>query len=201
MGERVLRALEELKARAEKCTKCPLSSTRKKVVFGEGGVELRVMMIGEAPGREEDAQGRPFVGRAGKLLNELLRGVGVDRESVYITNVVKCRPPGNRPPRESEVEACREYLSGQIDAIKPRLVVLLGGVALKAVLGASYSVTSARGRLVEREGVIFLPTLHPASALYNPRNRELLEEDMKRFRELLDGLARGGGHLSLPPDC
>ncbi|MEM1658205.1 MAG: uracil-DNA glycosylase [Candidatus Jordarchaeales archaeon] len=201
MGENALRALEELKAKAEKCTKCPLSSTRRKVVFGEGGVELRVMMIGEAPGREEDEQGRPFVGRAGKLLNELLRGVGVSRESVYITNVVKCRPPGNRPPRESEVEACREYLLGQIDAVKPRIVVLLGGVALKAVLGETCSVTSARGKLVEREGVVFLPTLHPASALYNPRNRELLEEDMRRFRELLDGLVRGGGGCPSPLEC
>lgn len=186
--ERSLRMLGELRAKAESCTKCPLSATRRRVVFGEGGVRLRVMMIGEAPGREEDAQGRPFVGRAGKLLDELLSRVGVDRRMVYITNVVKCRPPGNRPPKRSEIEACREYLLGQLEAVKPRLVVLLGGVALRAVLGEGYSVTSVRGSLLVKEGTTFLPTLHPASALYNPGNLRLLEEDMAKFRELLEEL-------------
>lgn len=183
-----LRMLEELRVRAENCTKCPLSATRRSVVFGEGGVKLRVMMIGEAPGREEDARGRPFVGRAGRLLDELLRDIGVDRGSIYITNIVKCRPPGNRPPRKSEVEACREYLLGQLEAVKPRLVVLLGGVALRALLGEDHAVTSDRGNPLTKGGLVFLPTLHPASALYNPKNRRLLEEDMKKFRNLLDEL-------------
>ncbi|MBS7288324.1 MAG: uracil-DNA glycosylase [Candidatus Freyarchaeota archaeon] len=184
---RALRMLDELRAKAEGCTKCPLSATRRRVVFGEGRVGLRVMMVGEAPGREEDAQGRPFVGRAGKLLDELLSRVGVDRRMVYITNVVKCRPPGNRPPRRSEVEACREYLLGQLEAVKPRLVVLLGRVAIRAMLGEGCSVTSVRGKPLVREGRTFLPTLHPASALYNPGNLMLLEEDMATFRRLLEG--------------
>ncbi len=183
-----LKLLEELRIKAERCTKCPLSATRKKVVFGEGGVRLRVMMIGEAPGREEDAQGKPFVGRAGKLLDEILHNLGVGRENIYITNVVKCRPPGNRPPRRSEVEACEEYLLGQFSAIKPRLVMLLGGIALKAILGEHYSITYIRGRHIVKEGVVFLPTLHPASALYNPKNRELIEEDIRKFKALLDEL-------------
>ena len=183
-----LKLLEELRIKAEMCTKCPLSATRKKVVFGEGGVRLRVMMIGEAPGREEDAQGKPFVGRAGKLLDEILHNLGVGRESIYITNVVKCRPPGNRPPRKSEVEACKEYLLGQFSAIKPRLVILLGGISLKAILGERYLITYVRGRHIVREGVVFLPTLHPASALYNPKNKELIEEDMRKFKALLDEL-------------
>ncbi|MEM1511745.1 MAG: uracil-DNA glycosylase [Candidatus Jordarchaeales archaeon] len=183
-----LRMLEQLKVKAENCTKCPLSSTRRSVVFGEGGVELRIMMIGEAPGREEDAQGRPFVGRAGRLLDELLRNIGVDRGSLYITNVVKCRPPGNRPPRKSEIEACKEYLLGQLEAVKPRLVVLLGSVALRALLGEDYAVTSDRGNPLARGELVFLPTLHPASALYNPKNKKLLEEDMRKFRDLLDKL-------------
>ncbi|MHA1607073.1 MAG: uracil-DNA glycosylase [Candidatus Freyarchaeota archaeon] len=180
--------LEELKAKAERCRKCPLWKGRKNVVFGEGNPQAEVMLIGEAPGREEDVHGKPFVGRAGQLLNRVLLKAGIRREEVYITNVVKCRPPRNRAPRKSEVEACMEYLSGQISLIRPKLIVLLGGVALKWVVGEKRPVTSLRGKPIVKGDVTFLPTLHPASALYNPRNEKLIEEDMATLKRIWDRL-------------
>ncbi len=184
-------ALEE---KIRKCRKCPLHATRHNPVVGEGSLKAEVMFIGEAPGRWEDIRGRPFVGQAGKLLDSLLGEAGLTREEVYITNVVKCRPPNNRDPGKSEIEACRPYLDEQITRIKPGIIVCLGRHSLKEVFRKAGlkppRITDARGRPVSTRvlgiPVTVLPTLHPAAALYNPNVKSLLEEDFKLLRTILE---------------
>jgi len=179
------------------CTKCRLHLTRKHAVPGEGPLNARVMLIGEAPGRVEDEEGRPFVGAAGRLLNELLSMAGLSRGEVYITNLVKCRPPNNRDPMPDEVESCRQYLVSQILIIKPRILVTLGRHSTREILSMSGrkvdNVGSVRGRVhrvrISDLEVVVLPTYHPAAALYNPRLRRIIEED---FARLGDMIKRGG---------
>jgi uracil-DNA glycosylase len=148
------------------CTRCPLAETRTQVVFGAGDPGADLMFVGEGPGAEEDKQGIPFVGRAGQLLTRLIEGIGLTRDGVYIANVVKCRPPGNRDPQPDEIEACRPYLEGQLDFLRPRVVVTLGNFATKLLLETKDGITKVRGReFPYRDGAVLIPTFHPAAVL------------------------------------
>ena len=167
------------------CKRCPLYAYRIQPVPGEGPGDARVMFVGEAPGRDEDRVGRPFVGRAGKLLDEYLKTAGLGRKDVFITNVVKCRPPGNRNPTTAEVRACMPYLEGQIDSINPEITCLLGRVALIAILGEA-AVSKIHGKIIRKDR-IYMPMYHPAAALRNPRLGVEMRRDMQRLREFLSG--------------
>ncbi|TMI38128.1 uracil-DNA glycosylase [Candidatus Bathyarchaeota archaeon] len=182
------RELDRISSEVRICTKCDLYKERKIAVPGEGPADARVMFIGEGPGAQEDLTGRPFVGSAGKLLTELLGSIGVDRSSVFITNIVKCRPPNNRPPRKTEIETCVSlYLQPQIRIINPRVIVPLGTPAIKTLMGDDYSATSVHGQAFRKDGRLFLPLFHPAAALYDVRLRNTMFKDVKMLRELLDG--------------
>lgn len=170
------------------CIKCRLSETRKNAVPGEGSVDAKVMFIGEAPGEQEDVQGRPFVGAAGKLLTELLASIGLNRTDVYITNIVKCRPPNNRPPRKDEANACRPYLDRQILLITPRVICPMGNSAIHSLVETEKTVTDLHGIPFEFGTVTYFPMYHPAAALYTFQLRKTLEEDFRKLRALLDSL-------------
>ncbi|MFQ6085785.1 MAG: uracil-DNA glycosylase [Candidatus Bathyarchaeia archaeon] len=178
--------LERLTREIRSCLLCDLSKTRNKAVPGEGRIDARIMFVGQAPGREEDSQGRPFVGRAGRFLNGLLSEIGVKREDVYITSVVKCYPPRNRLPRKGEIEACRPYLSRQLELIDPEIVVLLGGVAVETLLGMS-GLKGAVGRTLRRGGRRLFVTYHPAAGMRFPRIRRAMEEHFEQLRVLIGG--------------
>jgi uracil-DNA glycosylase len=169
------------------CTKCPLSRDRTNAVPGEGPTGASVVVIGEGPGRNEDLQGRPFVGAAGRQLEGLLRDAGLVRDEVYITNVVKCRPPENRRPTEAEAEACRPYLERQISLLRPKVVVLLGDSALKRFL-PDQTLGAAHGRLFMRGGLALFPTYHPAAMIYNRTLEKVSSEDFKALGRILEGL-------------
>lgn len=163
---KVLHALEELAAEASRCTRCPLHATRTQVVFGVGDPSSGLVFVGEAPGRDEDATGVPFVGRSGQLLDRLVREeVGLARDRYYITNVVKSRPPGNRDPLPAEVEACRPWLDAQLGLIEPKVVVTLGNFASKLLLETREGITKLRGRTYPFRGGVLVPTFHPAAVL------------------------------------
>ncbi len=162
------------------CHECPLGSTRTNLVFGVGSPEATLMFVGEAPGADEDAQGEPFVGRAGQLLTRIIIAMGLKREDVYIANILKCRPPGNRQPRPNEVLECIPYLRRQIRIIQPKLIVALGGVAAQNLLGTMESVGRLRNRWHEYEGIPLLVTFHPAYLLRNPNDKPQVWEDMKK---------------------
>ncbi|MFA0757887.1 MAG: hypothetical protein PVTTEEND_001584 [Candidatus Fervidibacter sp.] len=181
-----LTALDELHQQILTCTRCPLHQNRTHAVPGEGNPRAKVMFIGEAPGEQEDAQGRPFVGPAGRFLNELLALAGLSREEVFITNVVKCRPPNNRTPANDEVAACRPYLEAQIALIRPAVVCLLGGAALKALLPElKATITQVHGQPFTKSGIVFVPLLHPAAALHQPKWKDILRQDMLKLKALL----------------
>jgi uracil-DNA glycosylase family 4 len=173
------------------CTRCPLSETRTQVVFGSGSPSADLMFVGEAPGFHEDKQGVPFVGAAGQLLSKLLAGVGLSRESVYIANVIKCRPPGNRDPLPGEIEACEAHLFKQIELIRPQVVATLGNFATKLLSGKPDGITRVHGVPQEvtlgGNRVTLYPIFHPAAALYTPRMLEVLEADFSRIPELIGG--------------
>lgn len=157
-----------LRERAQACTACPLAATRTQVVFGVGDEHASLMFVGEGPGADEDRLGEPFVGRAGKLLTSLIEGIGMTRADVYIANVVKCRPPGNRDPAPVEIETCRPFLEGQLDFIAPRVVVTLGNFATKLMLDTKTGITKLRGAVQPyRDGVVVIPVLHPSAVLRN----------------------------------
>ena len=156
---------EQLEADANQCRKCKLCQNRTNVVFGTGNKQADLMFIGEGPGADEDKQGIPFVGRAGKLMNMAFEAIGLKREEVYIANIVKCRPPGNRNPEDDEATVCLNYLRNQVILVKPKIVVLLGSVALKNILGKEYGITASRGKWVEKRGIWYMPTWHPAALL------------------------------------
>ena len=174
---------EELEQEVKKCEKCNLCKTRKNVVFGVGNKESKIMFIGEGPGADEDMQGEPFVGKAGKLMNQALIGIGVKREEIYIANIVKCRPPGNRNPEKEETEACMPYLESQIKLIKPEVIVLLGSVALKNILGEEYGITVSRGKWFNKENIQYLPTWHPAALLRDETKKIDFWKDLKLVKE------------------
>jgi DNA polymerase len=182
--------LVELYHEASQCTRCPLSETRTKVVFGAGNADAELMFVGEAPGAEEDRQGLPFVGRAGGLLTELLSGIGMERGDVWICNVLKCRPPGNRDPQPLEISSCEPYLSRQVELIEPRVVATLGNFATKLLTGSRAGITRVRGTPQVRElggrTVFLMPLLHPAAALRTPSLTDTLREDFSKLRELIE---------------
>jgi len=173
-----LPGLDELAIEASACTSCSLSEGRRQVVFGVGNPAADIVFIGEAPGRDEDIQGEPFVGRAGKLLDKMLAALGLDRSSVYIMNVVKCRPPGNRDPKPEEVAACSRWFDPQWHAIDPKIVVLLGRVAAHEVLETDASLASMRGRWHENRGVPVRVTYHPAYLLRSPGQKRRSWDDL-----------------------
>lgn len=181
-------AFIELRDQALSCTACRLSETRNNVVFGVGDPGARLMLVGEAPGKNEDLQGEPFVGAAGKLLDELLAGIGVTREQVYIANVIKCRPPGNRDPKPDEIDSCKGYLREQIRMIQPKVVVTLGNFATKTILPTETGITRMRGKRFNWWlGATLIPTFHPAAALRGrPQVREQMEEDFALVSEVLE---------------
>jgi uracil-DNA glycosylase family 4 len=177
--------LEALNAEINECKRCPdLVKNRTKVVPGAGDPHARIMFVGEAPGREEDAQGLPFVGQAGRLLDSLLEHAGIERESVFIGNCLKCRPPDNRDPLQSELDNCREYLLAQIALIDPAIIAPLGNFGLKALVTDRYTIGQVHGTPVKKSGVLFFPLYHPAAALRNPKLRETLMSDFLKLRKL-----------------
>ena len=171
---------EELEEVVKQCRKCRLCETRKNVVFGVGNREADIMFIGEGPGADEDAQGEPFVGKAGKLMNMAFDMLGIKREEVYIANIVKCRPPNNRNPQDDEAENCLDYLRNQVILVKPKIIVLLGSVALKNVLGKEYGITASRGKWLERKGILYIPTWHPAALLRDENKKIDFIKDLKQ---------------------
>jgi DNA polymerase len=179
--EKLLLKLSEV---VKNCKKCDLHKSRTNVVFGEGNVDTRLMFVGEAPGEDEDRQGRPFVGRAGKLLTKLIERAGYRREDFYIANVCKCRPPNNRTPTPEEIEACFPYLEKQIEIIQPKVICLLGATAGRAFLHRQIRITKERGELIRWKDKLLLLTLHPAYVLRNPSAEELLFQDIKRAIEI-----------------
>ena len=177
---------EQLEETAKECKKCKLCQNRNNVVFGTGNRQASLMFIGEGPGADEDLQGTPFVGKAGKLMNMAFEAIGLKREEVYIANIVKCRPPGNRNPQDDEANACLDYLRNQVILVKPKIIVLLGSVALKNILGKEYGITASRGKWIERKGILYMPTWHPA-ALLRDESKKIdfirdLQEVMRRHR-------------------
>jgi uracil-DNA glycosylase len=171
------------------CTRCPLAETRTQVVFGSGNPNADLMFVGEAPGFHEDAQGVPFVGQAGKLLDKLLHGIGLSRDDVFVANVLKCRPPGNRDPQPEEIEACESHLFRQIELIRPTLVATLGNFATKLLSGRPTGITRVHGTPQEvtlgGNAVTLYPLYHPAAALYTRSMLSVLEEDFARIPDLL----------------
>jgi len=163
-----LSSFDEVRDTALGCTACGLAATRTQVVFGVGDRHADLMFIGEGPGEQEDLQGEPFVGRAGQLLTRLIEGIGLTRDDVYIANVVKCRPPGNRDPNPIEIETCRPYLEAQLDFIQPKVVVPLGNFATKLLLQTKQGITKLRGQeFPYRDGAVIIPVLHPSAVLRN----------------------------------
>ncbi len=195
---------EEVQARAERCTRCRLKDSRTRVVFGEGPVPCDLMFIGEAPGEVEDQTGRPFVGPAGQKLTEILASVGIQREDVYITNTVKCRPPGNRLPQKDEMDACWPYLEAQIRHIKPKIIVTLGNAPTQLLLRTSEGITKLRGQFFPwRDGIEVFPMFHPSYLLRNPSKapgspKYLTWQDIRKLKARLDELRASAPKPSEP---
>ncbi|MGO0122399.1 uracil-DNA glycosylase [Desulfothermobacter acidiphilus] len=176
--------MEELEAAVKSCRKCPLAEGRTHVVFGEGNPHALLMLIGEGPGAEEDRQGRPFVGPAGQLLDRILAACNIKREEVYIANIVKCRPPGNRVPTREEAETCLPYLIRQIELIKPGIIVLLGATALQYLVGGNARITKVRGQWIDSLfGAKAMATYHPAALLRDPSKKRPAWEDFQKIRD------------------
>ena len=169
------------------CRKCKLSQKRTHIVFGEGNPDARLMFIGEAPGREEDVQARPFVGEAGMLLTRLIEKMGLKREEVYIANIVKCRPPMNRDPEKDEIQQCREFLERQIDIIRPDIIMSLGRIAASVLMGnEKLKITAIRGKIFDYRGIPLVPTFHPAYLMRNPKDKWLTWNDAQKVLERLE---------------
>jgi len=186
VGDDVSAELASVHSEIMGCTKCELHKSRKNAVPGEGPIDAEIMFVGEGPGLNEDEQGRPFVGAAGKFLTELLGSIGLSRSDVFITNIVKCRPPNNRAPRKPEIEAYNQYLMSQIRLVKPRIVCALGSPAITTLLGQEYSATKVHGKPTSKGDVTILPMYHPAAALYDASLKEVLALDFKTLKELLE---------------
>ena len=173
---------EELEESIKQCEKCKLCKNRTNIVFGAGNKEAEVMLIGEGPGADEDRERIPFVGKAGQLMNKALAGLGINREELYIANIVKCRPPSNRVPEQDEATACLDYLRNQVLLVKPKIIVLLGSTALKNILGKEYSITAARGKWIEKKDIMYMPTWHPAALLRDENKKIEFWNDLKEVR-------------------
>ncbi len=168
------------------CRRCKLCTLgRSQIVFGVGNPKARLMFVGEAPGEEEDKRGEPFVGRAGQLLTKIIEAIGLTREQVYIANIIKCRPPGNRNPEPDEIQECEPFLFRQIDVIRPRVIVPLGKFAAQSLLKTTDPITRVRGRQYEYRGAVLIPTFHPAFLLRNPSAKREVWDDMKKVRAIL----------------
>ncbi len=185
--------LDQLREQVGACHQCPLADGRTNVVFGEGDPEARVLIVGEAPGKNEDLQGRPFVGAAGKLLDDLLAVAGLARKDVFIANVLKCRPPGNRDPRPEEIELCTPYLREQTRTIDPEVIVTLGNFSTKFILKTEVGITRLHGHVQQAGRFKVFPIYHPAAALYDPTKRAALEDDFATLGELLGTRPRPEG--------
>ena len=177
--------LDRIAEQVRGCTRCRLSATRTQAVPGVGPADASIMLIGEAPGRDEDLQGEPFVGKAGQTLSILLRNAGISRDEVFITNIVKCRPPENRDPQPDEVAACREYLDGQIACIRPRLVCTLGRWALQTLVDPTAAVMKLNGTVLQRHGLTLVPLIHPAAGLHNEKMQPPIREGFRRLGEIV----------------
>jgi len=182
----------QLEAEIADCGKCRLCETRTNVVPGEGDPNARLMFIGEGPGRDEDLQGRPFVGRSGELLTRMIAAIGMERGQVYICNIVKCRPPQNRNPEPDEAAACMNYLRGQFALVRPKVVVLLGKVACRYVLKEEISVMRDHGKWFERKGTWFMPTYHPSALLRDPSKKREAWDDFQKIRDKLSEIEAAG---------
>ena len=182
--------LEELKNITMNCNKCKLCITRQNVVFGVGNEKADIMFIGEGPGGDEDRLGEPFVGKAGQLMNKAFDVVGIKREEVYLANIVKCRPPHNRDPELDEIMACMNYLRNQVIIIKPKIIVLLGRISLQNILGKEYKITASRGKWIEKKGILYMPTWHPAALLRDETKKIDFLNDLKMVKEKLNNIKR-----------
>ena len=181
--------LKEFYLSIKECALCSLSSTRTKFVFGSGSASAEVVFVGEAPGKNEDLQGKPFVGQAGKLLDSLLSSIGFNRNDVFIANVLKCRPPANRDPNLNEINICKNYLFRQLDIINPKIICTMGRHSTQLLLNTSTGINMLRGRVFKGQGGrIIIPINHPAAALYTPSRLQLLKEDFNRLRSILDNI-------------
>ncbi len=180
--------IEELNSRICGCQKCALGATRTKFVFGVGNPNADIVIVGEAPGADEDAKGEPFVGRAGQLLNKILEAVEFKREEVYICNILKCRPPGNRNPLPEEINLCEPYLKKQLDLIKPKLILILGKVAADTLLNLKQPLNKMRGKVHHYNGIKTMVTFHPAALLRNPNWKRPTWEDMQQFKKIYEEL-------------
>ena len=178
--------LNEIKARCEACHNCPLGETRTNCVFGVGNPDAKLMFVGEAPGEQEDKTGTPFVGRAGQLLDKFLYAVDINREDVYIANVVKCRPPKNRDPKPEEEDACIGFLREQVKTIRPKVIVCLGRISAMKLIDPNYKITKEHGTWVEKGGFLMTAVYHPAALLRDPRKNEEMLADMKAIKAKLD---------------
>jgi uracil-DNA glycosylase family 4 len=185
----VVLALAELEHEALACTRCPLAGGRTTVVFGVGDPNADLMFVGEAPGADEDEQGVPFIGRAGQLLTKIIESIGLSRDDVYIANVIKCRPPGNRNPEPDEIAECEPFLVRQIQSVRPKVIVALGTFAAHALLHTDAPISRLRGTFHEYQGAKLLPTFHPAYLLRSPDRKRDVWEDMKKVRAVLTGEA------------
>jgi len=168
------------------CRECALHRSRNRFVFGSGSAYAEIMFVGEAPGKNEDLQGLPFVGRAGNILDELLESIGMTRKDIFIANVLKCRPPGNRDPQSEEINTCKEYLFEQIEIIDPKIICTMGKYSTQLILDTKDGITGLRGKVFEKDGRTILPINHPAAVLYNPSRMEILKNDFARIERLLN---------------
>ncbi len=182
-GDRNMYTLEKLREITHNCRKCRLCSGRTNVVFGQGNPEADIMFIGEGPGRDEDLQGEAFVGAAGQLLTKAIEAIGLKREEVFIANIVKCRPPGNRNPQDDEMQACIPYLRWQVKLIHPKIIVCLGSIAGKNIIDKNLRITRQRGKWVEKKGYKIMPTFHPAALLRDENKKRPFWEDFKNIKK------------------
>jgi len=181
--------LDNLRKTVISCNKCELAKTRTNAVPGLGYYKSEIIFIGEAPGRNEDLWGKPFVGAAGKILSEALEYAGLTRDGVYITNVVKCRPPNNRQPNTQEIDSCNSYLLEELRLIRPKIICILGNTAFGSLLNGN-SITKNRGKIIKKNDQIFFVTVHPAAVIYNPQLRQVLKDDLKSLAETLDNIKK-----------
>lgn len=183
--------MRELHAQIRSCRLCRLYESRTNAVPGEGSEKARIVFVGEGPGFHEDQQGRPFVGPAGHFLTELLAGIRIRRQEVFITNIIKCRAPNNRDPQPDEIEACREYLDAQIALIKPKIICTLGRYSMAALIDDRLTISKSHGIPYRRSGILFVPLIHPAAALHRESWRRTIVDDFKKLGEMLDRELRG----------
>ena len=178
--------LQDFYEQIKDCQNCALAASRTQVVFGDGNPHAEIMFVGEAPGFHEDRIGKPFVGAAGKLLDQLLGEIGIKRRDIYIANVIKCRPPQNRNPRAEEIESCKPYLLTQIELIRPKVICTLGNFSTQLLLGRKVGITKVRGQAFDRESYVVVPMLHPAAALHRESMLQAVKGDFQNLRKILD---------------